>query len=383
MVLPLSGRWHVGNIVSNAVMNTIGTGSLAWMGELPEAWRAARAEGHGVSGVPARLFGVSAEAELRDFIRRSTGREPNAVMRLIDKSYKLNTFVDDLSRSAVFLSEQKRNLAGGMTAQQAEDEALRTALKVSGDFGRLTEFERGVVRRAVPFYTWARHVTQLVSHLAIENPIRLVWTLNLANLYAPENTGPFGDSIPVAGKLVSVGNLSPLGTFENLWMNPKGPGAGALQSLGPELDVGAAALLGTNLGRGGQPLRMSPGSGRLDEFGNPVNTPLLGRPRDLLGYATRQVPLVNTARQFREGRKIAEYDTGQPMLRGGKLIDSTPTIVGTNVGGRLGILAGQLGVPVGTTFDVEQIQATAAKRRETAAKARARYQKQLAKARKG
>ena len=38
---------------------------------------------------------------------------------------------------------------------------------------------------------------------------------------------------------------------------------------------------------------------------------------------------------------------------------------------------------MGTTFDVEQIQATAAKRRETAAKARARYQKQLAKARKG
>lgn len=392
-VLPLSGQWHVGNIISNAVMATVGTGSLAWVGKLPEALAAVRAEGHGVSGVPARLFGTTVDHELMSWATQATGKSPNVIRRLLDSSYRANAFVDNLSRSAVYLAEHDRLIGKGLSATEAETQALRSSLQTAGDFSRMTRFEQQWMRRAMPFYSWSRHVTQLVSHLAIENPVRIVWTLHLGDMYKDPTGSPFGDSFQVGGGLLSVGNLSPLGQFQNLYLNPKGPVAGALQSLGPEIDVAAAALGGVNLGRGGQPLRLPPGSSRLDEFGNEVNTPLIGRPGKLLGanvpvvgalanYGLRQVPLLNTARQVAAGKKLAEYDTGEPILRSKRLIDSSPTIAGTGVGGRLGILARQAGVPTVTPFDVEASTATTQKRIASAKKSREKYAKQLAAARK-
>jgi hypothetical protein len=242
----------------------------------------------------------------------------------------------------------------------------------------MTRFEQQVMARTIPFYKWSRHVTQLVGDLAVHHPARLVWTMQMSNLFNTPGDSIFPDSISAAGGMISIGNLSPLGQFSNLYFNEKGPLAGVGSSLNPLLKVGAAALTGVNTTRGFAPLRLPPGSGNTDDFGNPQNTSLLGRPRDLLHYGAAQVPLLRTGLDLAHGQKLARYDTGQPMLRGGHLIDATPRIPGTGTSGRFGILAKQAGIPTVTPFTPEaDVKATAAKRRASAKKSRERYARQL------
>lgn len=91
---------------------------------------------------------------------RGVGGSRESTLAPLAYMQKLDDTVDSLNRQSAFLALHKQ----GYTPQAAAD--LATAAHY--DYGRMTGFEREVVRRLIPFYSWTRHnvpfqVSQLLS----------------------------------------------------------------------------------------------------------------------------------------------------------------------------------------------------------------------------
>jgi hypothetical protein len=332
-VLPLSPSWQVGNVFGNALLATIGGGldPVTLAVNVTRAVRSYRRSGprgqRSFEGVgPRRLYTsgpTHAEFEFLEgsappaqtLLGRGAQKATAPLSGLVRKSYRLNSFVDDVGRSAVYLAKK----SGGASDQAA----LRSALQAMGDFSRMTPFEKRVVRRIIPFYAWQRHLTQLAFRLPIEHPLRTAWTLHLADVYgeAPEDLQDLPEylrgAVPFGDQLLGTGALNPFQTVGGPILEPE-----ALpRSLSPIIKAGLANLPGSP-GRGidtftGEPFTRPPGSGRHNQFGQPLPTApsLLHQ----LGEISPQKRLLDAVR----GRdQIARYSTGDPVLRGGRPIET-------------------------------------------------------------
>lgn len=313
MQLALSPAWNVGNAISNVLMAKVAGGlSFAELGKFgTEALHTLREESRtGEVHLPPRLYNAGMGAEALRFFADDAPERTGRLGRTINASYRLNGFIDDWGRSTVYLA----NTAKGMS----KEVAVREALKAMGDFGRLSSFQREVIRRIFPFFTWARHVTQMSAHLAVEHPFRVAWTLHLANLYAPELPEGSPDflhgAIPLGGdRYLNLGILNP---FDDLQGGPFTSPTGALRAMNPLLRFAFGAGLGVNTAKG-RVFTRPPGTEPRDSYGNERLGPL--SPKQAVYFLLQQTPQTR-AGYAAVADPVVRYDTGDPMKRKGQTI---------------------------------------------------------------
>jgi hypothetical protein len=236
-VLPLSPRWHSGNMLGNALMVTAGSDlTLREVRRaLPEAHRKAGSPGGRIAPVvddayEARLATTSnvlelaqgtSQAKRMDHIGRRgrlmtvdperagqrLPRAREAARRGIDTSYSFNQYVDNVSHLLVYLAKKNRRketLAGLRKDFEAgrisearykqlrdfeptPEQMVTESVRVAGDFTNMPAYQQKYLRRVVPFVAWYKHITRLVAGLPVENPYRAMWLLHLSDLWEQED----------------------------------------------------------------------------------------------------------------------------------------------------------------------------------------------------
>lgn len=390
-VLAMSPQWHIYNILGNTFMATAGAGETPWaIYRYAKEAKAimAREAATGVAELPAQLKGAGHAAEIhRGMAENGTkirGLESRAVARFgeepagrgaqfavkgaetlshpIASSYAMNEAVDNLGRSAVYLAKRAKGFS--------EEEAVKLALQAMGDFANLRPWEKNFMRRVVPFYAWAKHVTKATFHLAVDHPFRTAWMLHMADMFNSKDDlqgmpGWVQDSVSLGGGwfLPLDGSNPYANSVGSLFTSPKDWPTQFFRSLNPLIKLGGSAV-GLNLGSGRLNTRPK-GSGALDDYGRPM-----------LSFESPLTDLYMAARIFPQGRLLTDalqdpvvrYDTGQPVLSHGRTLPIA--------GGRLPMLIRDLGVPYPRLVDVQGTQARIAKAQAAAAKARATYNRQ-------
>lgn len=339
MVLPLWPAWNVVNVLGNAFLSTFVAGEtpIALARAFKEVLDRRRTTGTWEVVDNPRLYQAGQTLELRDFI--NPYKKANKFKVALDKAgslgFKANELVDNMFRSAVYIAKKSRGYS--------DEQALRLALDSMGDFSNLSRFERQVVRRAVPFYTWMRHMTKVAFKLPIEHPWRTAWMLSLAQEFSERD--PWENLLPTysrgtvdlgGGTVLSTYNISPFTTpLDMIRALTEGRMPSALT---PVANVALQNIYGINP-LTGAPFSRQPGTGRISETGIelPTAPPL-------------EQQLINLSPQLRfiqelTGRKdIARYGSGQPVMvrnEEGKLVplkaETTANwkrIIGAALGGR-------------------------------------------------
>lgn len=235
-ILPLSPRWHVGNIFGGATLLMMSTDPTVFRFFSQARDMVKSGEGHVIEGMPPAGFG-SVPAEIVEWNKRASfgdkavaayhykgGQtirrlwEESSPLRdkassIIDSSYRFNGFVDDLYRSMAYLYGHDKALTKGMTAKQAEQAGVALVRKVLPEWDRITPFERQVMRFVFPFYTWAQFITRHAYKYPIDHPYRTAVTASLARREMED----FGGALPYRfmdalflGNPDSQGNVSAL-----------------------------------------------------------------------------------------------------------------------------------------------------------------------------
>jgi hypothetical protein len=374
-VLPLSPSWQVGNVLGNTLLATVagGVGPAEMVKQVARTVKMYRASGppgqRSFEAIaPRRLYTAGPTHEEFRFLRppeemvlgdgrvsraiRTAAKPAAAVVR---GSWALNGFVDNLGRSAVFLSRIDK----GATP----DQALKAGLRAMGDFSRMTAFERRVVRRFVPFYAWQRHLTQLAFRLPVEHPMRTAWTLHLAEMFGRDESLEdlpefLRGSVPLpGGRLLGTRGLNPFSQVGGPVLSP----GDALRNLSPALKIPLEAYTGVDT-LDGRPFSRPPGTGRLDEFGRDLPT--------APGYVKRITDISPQKRLLEslQGRgRVVRYDTGDPVLTKTGPIETERTPAQG--------LARFLGFPLTSRTEAERIRAAAAEKEADAAKRREAYER--------
>lgn len=332
-VLPFSPKWLTGNVIGNMIQATVhaGIGPI----ELAKRMRdVVRAEGGGMAGIRALWdqegvpdwapneianhgLSFSEWRLMNDYMDEHAPRTRvgQVVARVAGASYKLNEFVDNMHRSAVYLSK----LGDGVPREAA----LTATLNALGDFTRLSPIERNIVREILPFFAWLRHQTEATLRLPINSPGRAAILFKLSAMYRDPQAGDLADvigsKIPLGGNLfMDFGTISPLASVNEsspfLDFDPRTLG----QSVSPFLKFGIAALTGIDLNTMDQ-LKRPAGTFARGPFGQERATPPLlsilgGNIRHGLGelgyIATQQAPA-----PIRSLRDLALYGLEGPKAR--------------------------------------------------------------------
>lgn len=296
-VLPLSPAWQVGNAFGNTILATIGAGVPPHI-LLQEVIRAIREyKGSKVHGerdwtrggvIPDRMFasgpthsatglnrarpGELMDISNADYMAGIDRLEPHTLGKTlaapIRGGFWFNEFIDNVGRSAVFMHLKRKGYSDEM--------AVQMGLRAMGDFTHMTVFEQRYVRRVIPFYAWMRHITKLVWTMPLEHPLRTAWTLKLANEYGqPEEwvralPDWMQSIVPVGGGVfLNPTSMVPFPT------NPvemfTDPGAYFTRAMNPVLKLASSNLWGLDP-LTGRPYTRPPGTGKIDEYGNPKPT---------------------------------------------------------------------------------------------------------------
>lgn len=214
-ILPLSPRWHVGNIFGGATLLTMSTDPLVFRNFSRAVDLVRSGELHTLEGMPPSGFG-SVPAEIIDWNKKASIGDKTvaayhykggATLRrlwdqsapardkassIIDSSYKLNGFVDDLYRSLAYIYGHDKSITKGLSAHQAEQAGVALVRKILPEWDRITPFERQVMRFVFPFYTWAQFITKHAYRYPIDHPYRTAVTSSLAR----REMDDFGGALP-------------------------------------------------------------------------------------------------------------------------------------------------------------------------------------------
>lgn len=373
-VLALTTRWHVSHILGHAILGPVGAGIR------PDVLARRMIEAHALlrdhpEQVPAELLSrglTSAEA------MHAVERPPrNLLGRLTQRSYARVGFMDDMQRTAIWLARREtitdRELIdfkrqhpelGDLSPGQLRDQAaIRLSLRAAGDFTHLQPFERQVMRRVFPFYTWLRHITQLAFHLVAHDPLRVAWLLHLSDLYG--EPAPF----PFMNGMISLGGghylrLPKINPFQELSFSP----TDWVKNLTPFITV-PAALMGRDV-QHGTLLGRAPGTYQLDAYGRPKATPQdLG---GLLYTLSNETPQTRLARELYEsatGGIRERYPSGQEIRVHGQTQYAHPGFL-AGAGSAAGSFAG---IPQVEKINVAKEQQIVARRLQQNAKSARRY----------
>ena len=233
--IALNPAFHVAHIVGHAVQDVLGEG----LHTLQPGNIKAAAEGLKTGAVPEEALGGRGGGTLGTNELRGLPGTTHAGGKAINASYHLMQRTSDLSHAIVYQAARARGLS--------DDAAKVQALRVAGDFGNMSNFESGVLRRVMPAYGFARHITKLALTLPVTNPVRTAWFLHLGDMFGtPQGALPStakGDvKLPGSNSYVPLGFLTnPFGYAMGLMGNPSGDIASGLN---PVLKLGLAGMFG-------------------------------------------------------------------------------------------------------------------------------------------
>jgi len=381
--LPLSAAWLQYNVVGNALMAMFGGG--VGPGQLARAAnrvvKAAREQGgleyvmpyelssHGLSWserqhLSNRMMTGANDAPLGRAVEYATSGERSRLGKVVEASYGVNEFVDNVGRSAVYLDRlertmpavpasildgngnlipesmmtdaQRSTLADYQTrAADTHNKAIRATLNIMGDFTRLTWWERRYIKRAIPFYPWLRHQARMAMRMPFTNPLRFAFLHTLDERFSEQddsNLGrlmgsviPWGDdgmAISLAPFSPFSGGLTPFGTDMGSVDNTASTALdinSAYFALAPDIKLlNEFVTGGQGLGSYSRPQdQYGTGRGGQREDTSPLmriaGGDITGGVGETLYRATRQQPQV---------RGIADIVTGnQPRYGSGDVID--------------------------------------------------------------
>jgi len=143
------------------------------------------------------------------------------ILTVVDKSFKTNQYVDDMFKGVSFINKtlknERKNFITRMTATL--DDSLKALEKTGASkklseqmvddihkwyyYGlNLTDFERRVVRRVMPFYSWMRWASLYAYRITTETPVRANILANMSRDFymftGQEELPPFlRGSVPV------------------------------------------------------------------------------------------------------------------------------------------------------------------------------------------
>jgi len=348
--LPLNPGWQIGNAIGNPIMGMLGTGTpKTWFEEFRKVPEILRKEAEtGEPQVPPRLHGISSALDELKIVGDTDAAPKGPLGRLIQKSYDMNESMDTRNRIATY----------NTFLRQGYDEAtaLKMALKVGGDFSNLSTIERNVVKRALPFYPWQKHITRLSADLLTKHPGRVATALHFANLMRGDASDPanlvdpndFRSGMAKLGKnwFLPIGNINP---FDSALRSPFTSPQAALGALNPVIKAGAYALADVNLQKGRMNTRPK-GTGNLDASGRQVLGPAsLGED---LYYLSQQAPLTRLGFALAKPAH-ARYDTGAEIKRGRKPVKTE--------GGKTQQITRNLGLPLPIFIDEQRMKNTKAR----------------------
>lgn len=311
-VLPMNPAWQANNVVSNSITAmTHGGVDPVWFwknkGRIAEEIANPKDLAHALGAGSGHEFIPTTEA---------ITRPGAAVRKLSEKAYKANSAVDEWSHMSVALKEFDKLKAQGMPRAQAARIASDRARQVMGDFENMSAFEKNAIKRAIPFYTWAKHSAKFNLRELIENPVRQTRLAAGSQALAPPGQSEQGDflasAVPLAGgRFLNSGAFNMQqgtagGITESPFTNPKSL-LGQVHPLAQSIFAGAGIDPRT-----GQELSVAPDQSFLSGVG---------------GYVMNQNPLVKTAADLKEradygGTNVAKGDVRNVLTANGRPIST-------------------------------------------------------------
>lgn len=398
----LSPRWQASVTMGHSVMAMVGIGAdpITYFGhDVPAAIHLDRMARTGeVTGEDAAWL-AKQSPEVQRAVSDAGGFVPGAVRnrgfvreefpsttadraKIGDRGASLQASLDNVNRTAVWIHQLEKgldstgladfrkaypDLAHLSDSEIQNEAAIRLSIRTMGDYLNKTPAERQIMSRVVYFYPWLKHITQLAVNTAIHDPLRTAWILHLGAMFDP-GPGPlnFLQSSYNTGtnKWVTPPSWNPFDALNPVGDNPLG-------SFNPLIKAGVGGLTGYNLGTGKPITRPAGESGPLGlgEFAN---------------FAANQSPVIAAARQTIPalipggGQPVVRYQTGQPIISGGKFIPSNEQqFPGTDtmMPGALSPLAGLTGLPQQRIINADEITAAELKAEQRNAKSQQSYQR--------
>lgn len=186
--------FHVRNFISGAVQNYEVIGTQAFnpknyntaFGILKGGDKPLELGGYNTKEIQNAIketFGGSSRyiSDLGDYIDEIAGN--NFKMKKISNARKLGNFIETYQKTVT--------ITGALRQGKTLEQALKLAEKAGFDYSKITKFEQKVLRRLIPFYTFARKNAGLQLATLKDNPERI---LNVKKL-ADSMSVMFGDKV--------------------------------------------------------------------------------------------------------------------------------------------------------------------------------------------
>jgi hypothetical protein len=119
--------------------------------------------------------------------RSLTGRFGDKVKGLVEKSYELNSVVDDFYRTVAYLGEYDRQIGLGRATEVASHKAVAASRKILQDYMSMTPFERNVIKSILPFYGFIGYAIRFVLRFPFDHPLRAEFMTKLAMAELEDN----------------------------------------------------------------------------------------------------------------------------------------------------------------------------------------------------
>lgn len=245
-ILAFAPRWYVNNLFGN----TLQFGLLGGL-DLKAIRQAARPEFR--HAIPERIAASTLARDARGNLTGKMGREQGRLSAAAETGFAFNQWLEAHIRRGAYVAAAKkvlrnegtktRRMSDADLARVIEDmpdalktEAIRKTELFMGDYRRLSPFERNVLRRVFPFYSWIRVIGKLTASLPFEHPMR-TQAMALASKMGTEVENPLDQIRPYweRGRINLPGGIS----LRTTGANPFATVAGTVAALGTG-DVGGA-----------------------------------------------------------------------------------------------------------------------------------------------
>lgn len=221
-ILAFTPRFYLNNLVGGALLYGLAAGpDIRALFQAARKDSAFRAEGV----IPERVAGstIAREAGSRA-LEVQEGHFARA-KKWADRGFEFNQRLESWWRRALYIHKAKGVLRdeGGkfrhLTQEEVADavakmppelveESIRTVEQFLGDYRRFNRAERDYVKRAVPFYSWLRHISTLTVTLPIRSPLRAQALHLLSEANQVENPGDFMRPLYNRGRINLPGGLA-------------------------------------------------------------------------------------------------------------------------------------------------------------------------------